>query len=127
MTPRTLALEIVTPDGPAASERDVEVVVLRRRERRFELGSELAVFPLHAPMLVRGPVAPARWRRGGRTEHVALGGGFAEVRRDRVLVVTPRCVRVRGERAAARAAEICRAWRRELGGGREELAGYPGR
>ncbi len=127
MTSRTLVLEIVTPDGPALSERGVEVVVLRRRERRFELGSELAVFPRHAPTLVRVPVAPLRWRKGGRTEHVAVGGGFAEVKRDRVLVVTPRCARFPGEGAAglAHARATCRAWRRELGGRPGELAGYP--
>ncbi len=126
MTRRTLVLEIVTPDGPAVSEREVEVVVLRRRERRFELGSELAVFPLHAPTLIRVPVAPLRYRKGGRTEHLAVGGGFAEVKGDRVLVVTPRCERVpAGAAGHARAKAICRGWRRELGGRPGELAGYP--
>ncbi len=127
MIARALVLEIVTPDGPALAERDVEVVVLRRRERRFELGSELAIFPRHAPTLVRMPVAPVRFRKGGRTEHVAVAGGFAEVRRDRVLVVTPRCVRVPGDdpAGAARARATCRGWRAELGGRVEALAGYP--
>ena len=59
---RGLTLEIVTPDGVAVREERVEVVVLRRRERRFERGSEIAVFPLHGPLLVRLPVAPVRWR-----------------------------------------------------------------
>ncbi len=123
MTRRSLALEIVTPDGPAVSEGEVEVVVLRRRERRFELGSEIAVFPLHAPTLIRVPVAPLRYRKGGRTEHLAVGGGFAEVKGDRVLVVTPRCERVAGGHARAQA--VCRAWTAELGGRPGALAGYP--
>lgn len=125
MTARALALEIVTPDGPAVDERGVEVVVLRRRERRFDPGSEVAVFPLHAPTLVRLGIAPLRYRRAGRTFHVAVDGGFAEVRRDRVLVVTPRCGRVDGEGEAARAAakETCRAWRLEPRERREALAG----
>lgn len=127
MTARKLVLEIVTPDGPALSEEAVDVVVFRRRERRFELGSEIAVFPLHAPMLVRIPVAPARYRKGGRTVHVVVGGGFAEVRRDRVLIVTPRCERVAAGEPdpASSARELGRRWRRELRGLPEEMIGYP--
>lgn len=125
MTVRTLALEIVTPDGRALLEEGVDAVVLRRRERRFELGSEIAVFPLHAAMLIRVPIAPARYRRGGETVHLALGGGFAEVRRDRVLVVTSRCEKVpRGAPAPrAIAREICRRWAEEIGDFRAAMAG----
>jgi F-type H+-transporting ATPase subunit epsilon len=127
MTARKLVLEIVTPDGPALAEEAVDVVVFRRRERRFELGSEIAVFPLHAPMLVRMPVAPARYRKGGRTYHVVVGGGFAEVRRDRVLIVTSRCERVPAEEPdpAASARDLGRRWRREMRGFLEEMIGYP--
>ncbi len=125
MTPRTLVLEIVTPDGLAVLETGVDAVVVRRRERRFELGSELAILPLHAPMLVRMPVAPIRFRRGAETVHLALAGGFAQVRGDRVLVVTPRCERIpRGAPAPrAAAAEICRRWTREARDLRAEMIG----
>ncbi len=127
MTGRTLALEIVTPDGPAVAEERVDVVVFRRRERRFELGSELAVFPLHERMLVRVPVAPARYRRGATTSHLVLGGGFAEVQRDRVLVVTPRCERIpAGHPDPARSARTLAArWRRELRDLAREALGFP--
>jgi len=127
MSARKLVLEIVTPDGPILTEHGVDAVVLRRREERFELGSEIAILPLHAPTLIRIPVAPARYRRGGRTFHLAVGGGFAEVERDRVLVVTPRCGCLHpGEPAAqARVRETCRRWRRERVDSREGLAGYP--
>jgi F0F1-type ATP synthase epsilon subunit len=124
---RRLSLEIVTPDGVAVSEDAVELVVLRRRERRFERGSEIAVFPLHAPLLVRVPVAPARYRTEGRTVHLALGGGFAEVKRDRVLVVTPRCERFpAGEPDPIRAARaLCRRWEREMRDLGVEMVGAP--
>jgi F-type H+-transporting ATPase subunit epsilon len=127
MMARTLVLEIVTPDGPILTERAVDAVVLRRREARFELGSEIAILPLHGPTLIRIPVAPARYRKGGRTLHLAVGGGFAEVERGRVLVVTPRCERLHpGEPdPRARAREICRRWRQERVDSREGLAGYP--
>ncbi|HVY60379.1 MAG TPA: hypothetical protein VHF22_01945 [Planctomycetota bacterium] len=124
---RGLRLEVVTPDGPAVLEDGVEVVVVRRREERFEVGSEVAIFPRHAPLLVRVALAPARFRVGGRTYHLATAGGFAEVKRDRVLIVTPRLERVpAGEpRPAARAESTCARWRREIADLRGEMAGYP--
>jgi F-type H+-transporting ATPase subunit epsilon len=128
MSARKVVLEVVTPDGPFLTERGLDAVVLRRREARFELGSEIAILPLHAPTLIRIPVAPARYRRGGRTFHLAVGGGFAEVERDRVLVVTPRCERLPpGEPdPGAAAREICRGWRRERVDTRDAMAGHPG-
>lgn len=115
MSGRTLTLEVVTPDGCALAEREVEAVVLRRRERRFELGSELAILPMHAPVLVRMPIAPVRYRKGGETTYLALAGGFAEVRRDQVLLLTPRCERIPRDAPAPAAAarDLCRAWSRQ--------------
>jgi len=123
-----LALEIVTPDGVALTETGVEVVVLRRRERRFEIGSEIAIFPRHGPMLVRIPVAPAKYERGGETVHLALSGGFAEVRMDRVVVVTPRCSRVPAEAAdpVDAAMNLCEAWRAEAADSEAAIVGVPG-
>jgi F0F1-type ATP synthase epsilon subunit len=127
MPPGALALEIVTPDGVALQETDVEVVVFHRREPRFEPGSEIAIFPLHGPLLVRAAVAPARFRKGNRTVHLALGGGFAQVLRDTVVIVTPRIERLSPLEAnpprAARA--ICRRWREELGQLQMEMVGFP--
>ncbi len=124
---RALVLEIVTPDGPALREEAVEVVVLRRREPRFEAGSEVAIFPRHAPLLVRMPIAPVRFRAGGRTLHLAAAGGFAEVKHDRVLIVTPRLERVPPAEPAprARAEAICARWRAEIADLPGEMAGYP--
>lgn len=126
MTPGALVLEIVTPDGVALRESGVDAVVFRRRERRFELGSEIAVFPLHGPMLVRIPVAPARYRKRGESVHLAVGGGFAEVLRDRVLIVTPRLERVSSAEPDPRstAGEVCRKWQEEVVDFRDEMVGF---
>ncbi len=125
MTARALVLEIVTPDGRALLEAGVDAVVLRRRERRFEVGSEIAVFPRHAPTLVRLPIAPVRYRKDGVTVHLAVAGGFAEVRGDRVLVVTPRCERVPRDAPAPRAVATatCRRWAEELRDFRAAMVG----
>lgn len=127
MNPRTLVLEIVTPDGVALRESGVDAVVFRRRERRFELGSEIAVFPLHAPLLVRLPVAPVRFHQRGATVHVAVGGGFAEVLKDRVRIVTPRVHRVPADEPnpASTARTVCRTWREAAVDFRYDMAGYP--
>jgi F0F1-type ATP synthase epsilon subunit len=123
---RTLRLVVVTPDGEVLHESGVDAVVFRRSEARFAEGSEVAVFPLHAPTLIRLPISPARYRRGDRTVHLALDGGFAEVDRGRVLVVTPRCERVRAAERdpARRARELCRAWRGEARSFRDAMIGY---
>jgi F-type H+-transporting ATPase subunit epsilon len=127
MTAGTLELEIVTPDGVALTETGVDVVVLRRRERRFELGSEIAVFPRHGALLVRIPIAPVRYRRGAGTVYLAVGGGFAEVLDDKVLIITPRVepISTAVPDPAARAKAICREWRRSMADVQREMAGYP--
>ncbi len=125
MTGRTLSLEIVTPDGCAVAEETVDAVVFRRQEPRFEVGSEIAIFPLHAPMLVRLAVAPIRYRKGAGTVHLAVAGGFAEVRADRVLVVTPRCERITPgtPRPGAAAVVLCRVWARAMAEFQAEMVG----
>ena len=120
-----LELEVVTPDGVALQTGGVQVVVIHRRERSFDVGSEIAVYPRHAAMLVRIPVAAARYEQDGATVHLALGGGFVEVRGDHVVVVTPRFARVPADEtdAAAAAWRICARWKSEAAGTREELVG----
>jgi F0F1-type ATP synthase epsilon subunit len=66
----------------------LDEVVVRRRERRFERGSEVAVFPGHGPMLVRVAECDVRLTAGGRASWVHIGDGFVEVRNDRVKVLT---------------------------------------
>lgn len=116
MSPRALTLEVVTPDGVAVLEDGVEVVILRRRERRFEVGSEIAIFPLHAPLLVGLAVAPVRYQKGGATVHLAVAAGFSEVMGDRVVIVTPQCERLPAADLdpGARAEALCDRWRRGL-------------
>lgn len=115
MNPGPLTLEIVTPDGVALLEEGVELVILRRRERRFEVGSEIAIYPLHAPLLVRLAVAPVRYRKGGVTLHLPIAAGFAEVMEDRVIIATPRCERLPAGDVdpGARAESLCDRWRKE--------------
>lgn len=121
-----LVLQIITPDGQSLRITHVDAVVFRRRERRFELGSEIAIYPNHAPLLVRIPIAPLRYRRGDRMSYLALGGGFAEIRANQVLVMTPRFVAVQPEEPEpwAMAAQLTQQWRRERRDFQQEMVGY---
>ena len=121
-----LILRIITPDGQSLNEQGVDVIVFRRKEKHFELGSEIAIFPRHAPLLIRIPVAPVRYRKGERTLFAAVGGGFVEIRGNEVLVVTPRFEKIRsGDPAASiKARHITEHWQREQKEFQKEMVGY---
>jgi len=121
-----LVLQIVTPDGQSLKEKQVDVVVFRRKEKRFELGSEIAIFPRHAPLLIRIPVAPVRFRKGERTSYVAVGGGFVEIKGNEVLVVTPRFEKIRSDdpSPSIKAKHISEQWRQEQKEFQTEMVGY---
>lgn len=121
-----LSLEIVTPDGDVLKESLVEQVVFRRKEKKIELGSEVAIYPLHGSALVRIPIAPVRYRVSRRTYYLAVAGGFVEVKGGRVLVVTPRFELMDPEEAnpRARAKRTAEAWREEILKFREAMIGY---
>jgi len=126
MKNKYLVLQIVTPDGQSLNEKQVDAVVFRRKEKRFELGSEIALFPRHAPALIRIPVAPVRYRKGERTSYVAVGGGFVEIRENQVLVVTPRFEKIRPDEPvpSRKARHITEQWRREQKEFQKEMVGY---
>ena len=74
-----LAIEIVTPRGAALKREGLRKVVLRRREERFELGSEIAILPNHGEMMVRVPECDISLFDEETVIHVHVAGGFAEV------------------------------------------------
>ena len=121
-----LVLQIVTPDGQSLKEKQVDVVVFRRKEKRFELGSEIALFPRHAPTLIRIPVAPVRYRKGERSYYVAVGGGFVEIKENQVLVVTPRFEKIRADEPipSRKARQVTEQWRQENKEFQREMVGY---
>lgn len=83
-----LMLEIVTPRGIAYSAQDLDRIVLRREEEKFEVGSELVILPRHGEMLVRLPFYEIRVARGQRFTDIDVDGGVAEVFNDTVTILT---------------------------------------
>ena len=97
-----LTLELATPTRMVVAETVDEVVVP---------GSEgyFGVLPGHAPLLATLGIGELTYRIGREERHVAVAGGFAEVRNDKVIVLAdtaelPRDIdRARAERARDRA------------------------
>lgn len=77
---KTLKVSVVTPDGPVY-ESDVEMVVARAQS------GELGVLPGHIPMVAPLQIGGVRMKKDGKTEQVAVNGGFLEVRPDKVTIL----------------------------------------
>ena len=75
-----LTLEVATPTRLVVAETVDEVVIP---------GSEgyFGVLPGHAPLLATLGVGELMYRKGTAQYHLALTGGFAEVRNDKVIVL----------------------------------------
>ena len=76
----TLHLEIVTQERRLFSG-DVDMVVAPGGE------GELGILPHHAPLLTTLKEGALRVKQGGGEEYFSIGGGFMEVRPDRVTVL----------------------------------------
>jgi F-type H+-transporting ATPase subunit epsilon len=97
-----LALELATPTRLVVTAEVDEVVV------PGSLGY-FGVLPGHAPLLATLGIGELTYRIGREEYHIAVSGGFAEVRNDKVIVLadvaeTPADIdRARAERARDRA------------------------
>ena len=100
----TIRLELVTPERLVLSE-DVDEVIIPGYEGEF------GVLPEHTLFLSVVKVGVLRYRKGTEWHKVALGGGFAEVTGERVVVLADTAERAeeidleRARRARERAEE----------------------
>ncbi|MDP2657935.1 MAG: F0F1 ATP synthase subunit epsilon [Candidatus Deferrimicrobium sp.] len=98
----TIRLELVTPERLVLSE-EVDEVVLPGYEGEF------GVLPGHTQYLAILNIGMLWYREGSAKTRIALGGGFAEVNHDRVVVMADTAERVeeidveRAQRARDRA------------------------
>lgn len=113
----TLRLEIVTPGQTAYSE-DVDMVTLPGTEGEF------GVYPNHVPLLTTLNPGELRVTKNGRSDYLAVGEGFVEVRGDGVSVLTDMALHPEkiDESAAEAAVERARAAMKEDNLGAEEVA-----
>lgn len=77
---RTLRLDVVTPDRTVLKE-EVESVIAPAVE------GYLGVLPGHAPMIVGLVPGVFTYRQSNKPHYLAVGGGFMEIARDRVILL----------------------------------------
>lgn len=96
--------EIVTQERLVFSE-DIDMLTAPGAE------GELGILPHHAPLLTALTAGELRIKRGGEEEYFAVGGGFMEVRPDKITVLADSAERsdeidaARAEQARRRAEE----------------------
>lgn len=76
----TIKLELVTPERLLVSE-EVDEVIAPGYEGEF------GVLPDHTPFLVILSIGVLRYRKSNQEWKIAVGGGFAEVTSDRVVIL----------------------------------------
>lgn len=76
----TIKVNVVTPDGPVV---DAVVEMVSTKAKSGDLGIMAGHIPLVAPL----DIAEVRLKNGKETEHVAVSGGFLEVRPDVVTIL----------------------------------------
>nr|P07678.1 RecName: Full=ATP synthase epsilon chain; AltName: Full=ATP synthase F1 sector epsilon subunit; AltName: Full=F-ATPase epsilon subunit [Bacillus sp. PS3]pir/S02256/ H+-transporting two-sector ATPase (EC 3.6.3.14) epsilon chain - thermophilic bacterium PS-3 [Bacillus sp. PS3]CAA27607.1 ATPase epsilon subunit (aa 1-132) [Bacillus sp. PS3]CAA30656.1 unnamed protein product [Bacillus sp. PS3] len=77
---KTIHVSVVTPDGPVY-EDDVEMVSVKAKS------GELGILPGHIPLVAPLEISAARLKKGGKTQYIAVSGGFLEVRPDNVTIL----------------------------------------
>ncbi|WP_170008347.1 F0F1 ATP synthase subunit epsilon [Bacillus fonticola] len=77
---KTVAVSIVTPDGPVY-ESDVQMV-----STKAESG-ELGIMPGHIPLVAPLTIGSVRLKKADSTDIVTVSGGFLEVRPDKVTIL----------------------------------------
>ena len=83
--PKTLKLQIVTPEGIAYSD-DVEMVGLRSVE------GQIGILPSHIRLMTQMLPGEMTLRKDGNMKFLAVGEGLVEVTRDRVAILTDMAV-----------------------------------
>jgi F-type H+-transporting ATPase subunit epsilon len=82
----TIALEIITPDGPKLKEAVNELTAP-------SVQGEFGVLPQHRPMLAALATGIVTYTQDGKTFSVAVGPGYVEVAGDRAMLLTDRFIK----------------------------------
>ncbi|KAA0955643.1 F0F1 ATP synthase subunit epsilon [Sporosarcina sp. ANT_H38] len=105
---KTIKVNIVTPDGPVV-ETEANIIIAVT-----ETG-EIGILPGHIAMVAPLQIGGLRLQKDDSTEHIAVHGGFIEVRPDVVTVLAQSAELassidiVRAKKAAEQAEETLRA------------------
>ena len=92
-----LELEIVTPDKMLVKASVDEVTIPGK-------AGDIGVLPGHAPLITELTIGEIAYKHGGKTEHLSVAWGFAEVLPDKVTILAQtaeRCQDIDVKRATA--------------------------
>ena len=78
----TIALDVVTPNGSVFTDDNCEIVILESTQ------GELGVMADHIPTVTPLKIGSVRAKIDGQFEYLAITDGFAEIRGDKVTVLT---------------------------------------
>jgi F-type H+-transporting ATPase subunit epsilon len=98
----TIRLEVVTPER-VVLEEDVDIVVGRAAD------GDIGVLHGHEPLITTAEIGELMYRVHGEDRHLAISGGFMEIRPDKVVILadvaerSEEIDRQRAEQARARA------------------------
>lgn len=100
----TFLLEIVTPERQIYSQQ-VDSLSVRGVE------GDLGILAGHIPMVTPLQIAPVSIKASGKTEILAVNGGFVEIRKDKVVILAesaerPSEIDVERAKAARERAEV---------------------
>ncbi len=73
-------VSVVTPDGPVYNG-EAEMVSVKG------IGGELGILPNHIPFVTPLTINPIRLLNDGKTDLIAVHGGFIEVRPDQITIL----------------------------------------
>lgn len=76
----TFLVEIVTPERKVYAETANMVSVTG-------VEGELGILPNHIPLVTPLRIAPVIIKRDGKVDIIAVGGGFIEVRKDKIVIL----------------------------------------
>ncbi|MGI8316625.1 F0F1 ATP synthase subunit epsilon [Halobacillus mangrovi] len=76
----TLTVSVVTPDGPVLEDA-FEMVSCKAES------GELGILPGHIPMVAPLTISAVRLKGDGKSDRIAVSGGFLEVRPDKVTIL----------------------------------------
>jgi F-type H+-transporting ATPase subunit epsilon len=77
---KTLTVSVVTPDGPVL-ENAYEMVSCKAES------GELGILPGHIPLVAPLTISSVRLKNQSNSDHIAVSGGFLEVRPDKVTIL----------------------------------------
>ncbi len=105
---KTIKVNIVTPDGPVVETEANMIIAVTE-------SGEIGILPGHIAMVAPLQIGGLRLQKDDSTEHIAVHGGFIEVRPDVVTVLAQSAELassidiVRAKKAAEQAEETLRA------------------